>query len=130
MSIRNLTQIRDLLFTLVARDMKLRYKRSILGIAWSLLTPLAQLVVYYFVFTVLLPLSVPNYVSFLFSGVLVWSWFQMSLFQATSAIVDNRELIKRTGFPAAILPMVTVTTQLIHFLVARKQSLLLLIPFH
>jgi len=115
---RQFIHIRDLLFVLVARDMKLRYKRSILGIAWSLLTPLAQLAVYYFVFTVLLPLSVPNYVSFLFSGVLVWSWFQMSLFQATSAIVDNRELIKRTGFPAAILPTVTVTTHLIHFLVA------------
>lgn len=115
---RQLIHKRDLLFALVARDIKLRYKRSVLGIAWSLVTPLAQLAVYYFVFTVLLPLNVPNYVLFLFSGVLVWSWFQMSLFQATSAIVDNRELIKRTGFPAAILPTVTVTSNLIHFLVA------------
>jgi homopolymeric O-antigen transport system permease protein len=110
--------IRDLLFTLVARDMKLRYKRSILGIAWSLVTPLAQLAVFYLTFDVLLPLNVPNYPAFLFSGLLAWNWFQGSLFQATSAIVDNRELIKRPGFPVAILPIVTVTTHLIHFLLA------------
>src|SRR4026209_670446 len=69
---------RDLLVTLVARDMKHRYKRSILGIAWSLLTPLAQLAVYYLTFDVLLPLNVSNYLSFLFTGVLVWNWFQAS----------------------------------------------------
>ena len=110
--------MRDLLFTLVGRDMKLRYKRSVLGIAWSLLTPLAQLAVYYLTFDVLLPLNIPNYLSFLFSGVLVWNWFHGALYQATSAIVDNRELIKQPGFPAAVLPIVTVTSHLIHFLLA------------
>jgi len=109
---------RDLLVTLVARDMKLRYKRSILGIAWSLLTPLAQLAVYYLTFDVLLPLNVSNYLSFLFTGVLVWNWFQASLYQATSTIVDNRALIKRPGFPTAILPVVTVASYLAHFLLA------------
>ena len=98
--------------------MKLRYKRSILGIAWSLLTPLAQLAVFYLTFDVLLPLNIPNYPAFLFSGLLAWNWFQGSLYQATSAIVDNRELMKRPGFPAAILPAVTVASNLIHFLLA------------
>ena len=115
---RRLLYLRDLLFTLVGRDMKLRYKRSILGIAWSLLTPLAQLAVFYLTFDVLLPLNIPNYPAFLFSGLLVWNWFQGSLYQATSAIVDNRDLIKRPGFPAAILPAVTVASNLIHFLLA------------
>jgi homopolymeric O-antigen transport system permease protein len=110
--------LRDLLITLVGRDIKLRYKRSILGVAWSLLTPLAQLTVYYITFDVLLPLSVPNYLAFLFSGVLVWNWFQGSLYQATSTIVENRELIKRPNFPVAILPAVTVASYLIHFLLA------------
>jgi lipopolysaccharide transport system permease protein len=109
---------RDLLLTLVARDIKLRYKRSIMGIAWSLVTPLAQLAVFYLIFRVLLPVQVPNYMSFLFSGILVWSWFQMSLFQATTSVVDNRELIKRPGFPSAILPSITIATNLIHFLIA------------
>ena len=82
------------------------------------LTPLAQLAVFYLVFNVVLPLNVSNYLSFLFSGVLVWNWFQISLYQATSTIVDNRELIKRPGFPVAILPIVTVTSHLIHFFLA------------
>lgn len=113
-----LLYIRDLLFTLVGRDMKLRYKRSVLGIAWSLLTPLAQLAVLYLTFDVLLPLNIPNYPAFLFSGLLVWNWFQGSLYQATSAIVDNRDLTKCPGFPAAMLPAVAVASNLIHFLLA------------
>ena len=130
---RRLIYVRDLLLTLVGRDLTLRYKRSVLGIAWSLLTPLAQLGVYYLIFNVLLPLNVPNYLSFLFIGVLVWSWFQGSLLQATSVIVENRELIKRPGFPRAVLPAVTVASYLIHFLLAMPILLVLLalagIPF-
>jgi lipopolysaccharide transport system permease protein len=110
--------LRDLLLTLVGRDMKLRYKRSILGIGWSLLTPLAQLGVLYVTFDVLLPLNVPNYLTFLFTGLLVWNWFSGALFQATSAVVDNRELIKRPGFPIGVLPIVTVASHLIQFLLA------------
>jgi lipopolysaccharide transport system permease protein len=89
-----------------------------MGVAWSLFTPLAQLAVFYLIFRVLLPVQIPNYLSFLFSGILVWSWFQMSLFQATTSVVDNRELIKRPGFPSGILPSVTIATNLIHFLIA------------
>ena len=115
---QRLLYIRDLLMTLVGREMKLRYKRSVLGIAWSLLTPLAQLAVFFLTFDVLLPLNVPNYASFLFTGVLVWNWFQGALHQATSTVVDNRDLIRRPGFPIAVLPIVTVASYLIHFLLA------------
>jgi lipopolysaccharide transport system permease protein len=113
-----LTYLRDLLFMLVARDMKLRYKRSWVGVGWTLLNPLAQLLVFYFIFNAVLPLNVPHYSSFLFTGILVWNWFQSALLLATGAIVDHRELIKQPGFPAAILPIVTVTSNLIHFLLA------------
>jgi lipopolysaccharide transport system permease protein len=126
--------LRDLLYELVVRDMKLRYKGSVLGIAWSLLNPLAQLIVFGFVFRFILPLNIPNYTAFLFSGLLVWSWFQSSLFASATAIVDGRNLIKRPGFPAAILPIVTVTANLIHFLLALPVLLLFLgitgIPLH
>jgi lipopolysaccharide transport system permease protein len=123
--LRNLVYARDLLRELVARDMKLRYKRSALGIAWSLLNPLAQLLVFAFVFGVVLPLKIANYPLFLFIGIIVWTWFQTSLYQASSSIVDNGNLVKQPGFPPAILPVVTVTTQLVHFLLA----LLVLLPF-
>jgi lipopolysaccharide transport system permease protein len=112
------TYLRDLLYELVVRDMKLRYKRSALGVGWSLLNPFAQLLVFRFVFETILPTNVPNFTSFLFTGVLVWNWFQMSLMISTTSVVDNRELIKRPGFPAAILPLVTVTSYLVHFVFA------------
>jgi homopolymeric O-antigen transport system permease protein len=115
----------DLLRELVGRDIKVRYKRSLLGMVWTLLNPLAQLLVFAFVFRVVLPLNIPNYASFLFIGIIVWGWFQNSLYQASSSVVDNSTLIKQPGFPAAILPVVTVVTQLIHFLLAT----LVLLPF-
>jgi lipopolysaccharide transport system permease protein len=110
--------IRDLLRELVRRDMKLKYKRSALGVGWSLLNPLAQLFVYRFVFEQVLPAGVPNFSAYLFMGILAWNWFQASLMMATTSVVDNRDLIKRPGVPVAILPSVTIVTHLIHFLLA------------
>jgi lipopolysaccharide transport system permease protein len=114
----SLSHLRDVALELILRDLRLRYKRSLLGIAWSLVTPLAQLLVLHFVFTVVLPLGIANFGSFLFVGILVWSWLSGSLDQATGSIADNRELVRQPGFPVAILPVVTVTTNLIHFLMA------------
>ncbi len=112
------TYLRDLLRALVYRDMQLRYKGSVLGLTWSLLNPLAQLLVFTFIFQLILPLNIPNYAGFLFSGLLAWSWFQTSLIASATSIVDGSSLIKRPGFPAAILPIVTVMSNLIHFLLA------------
>jgi lipopolysaccharide transport system permease protein len=113
-----LTYLWDLLTVLVDRDLKLRYKRSYLGLAWSLLNPLAQFLILNFVFSAVLPLNIPDYPAFLFTGVLAWTWFSNSLLLATSAIVDNRELIRRPGFPPAILPLIAVVSNLIHFVLA------------
>lgn len=113
------TQRRDLLVGLVSRDIKLLYNRSALGIVWMLINPLMQLIVYAFIFGFLLVNnSVPNFISFIFSGLLVWTWFQGSLTEATGAIVHNRALIRQPGFPVAVLPVVNVTTGLIHFLMS------------
>lgn len=124
---RRLAYLRDLFLVLLDRDMKLRYKRSVLGIVWSLVTPLAQLVVFYFVFSMVLPLDIPNYAAFLFIGILVWTWFQNALQQATEAIVDNRQLIRQPGFPPAILPVVNVAANLVHFLLALPVLLVFLV---
>jgi lipopolysaccharide transport system permease protein len=106
----------DLLYELVGRDLKLRYRRSVLGLLWTLLNPLAQLLVLSLVFGVMLPLNIPDYPLFLFTGLLAWNWFQTSLHAGTGSIVDNRDLIRRPGFPAAVLPVVTVAANFIHFL--------------
>lgn len=120
-------QRRDLLLELVSRDMKLRYKRSVLGMLWSLLNPLAQLLVFVFLFRRVMPLDIPDYPTYVFAGLIVWSWFQSSLVAAAASIVGNRELLRRPGFPTAILPVVVVTTSLVHFLLAFPILLLFLV---
>jgi lipopolysaccharide transport system permease protein len=118
---------RDLLRELVVRDMKLRYKRSALGVAWSLLNPLAQVLVFNLVFDSVLSLGIPNYPTFAIVGVLAWNWFQSGVILATSSVTGNRELVKRPGFPVKILPAATVTTQLVHFLLALPVPLLFVV---
>ena len=113
---RSLEYRRDLLRELVVRDMKLRYKRSYLGVGWTLVNPLAQLLVFDFVFRVLFRVTTPNFSAFLFIGIISWNWFSSSLLQSTTAILENRDLIRQPGFPAAMLPNVTVVAHLIHYL--------------
>ena len=115
---RRMAHLFDLLRELVDRDMKLLYKRSTLGIAWTLINPLLQLAVFSFVFKTVIPVNVPQFSSFAFSGLLIWTWTQTALFQATGLITSNRALIRQPNFPIAILPVVTTTTGLIHFLLA------------
>jgi lipopolysaccharide transport system permease protein len=110
----------DLVYELVSRELKLLYKRSLLGIAWTLINPLLQLLVFSIVFTQVLKAGqgIQHYASYAFSGLLIWGWTQSSLFQATALITGNRALIRQPGFPKAILPIITVTTGLVHFLLA------------
>ena len=114
---------------LVARDIKLRYRRSLLGYGWSMLNPLLQLLVLSLVFQFVLRLNVPHYIPFLFTGLIVWNWFQSSLSSACGSIVDNRELVRRPGFPVAMLPVVTTISNFIHFALSLPVLLLLMIPF-
>ena len=115
---RKIAHFFDLLRVLVDRDMKLLYKRSALGIAWTLINPLLQLAVFSFVFRSVVPINVPKFSSFAFSGLLIWTWSQTALFQATGLITSNKALIRQPNFPTAILPVVTTMTGLIHFLLA------------
>ncbi|MGL5059730.1 MAG: ABC transporter permease [Microcoleus sp.] len=115
---RKIAHFFDLLRELVDRDMKLLYKRSALGIAWTLINPLLQLAVFSFVFRSVIPINIPKYSSFAFSGLLIWTWSQTALFQATALITSNLTLIRQPNFPTAILPVVTTTTGLVHFLLA------------
>jgi lipopolysaccharide transport system permease protein len=103
---------------LLGRDMKLRYRRSVLGIFWSLVHPLAYLVVLTFVFQAVTPLDIPNYPLFTLTGVLAWAWFSAALPAATVSITGNRELIRQPGFPVAVLPAVPVLSSLLHFALA------------
>lgn len=118
LSQRRLTHVRDVLRELIARDVRLRYRGSYFGMAWTLLNPIAELIVLTFVFGAVLPLSIPNYSAFLFTGLLVYTWFQTSLFNATVAVVANRDLVRRPDVPLAILPIISVASTLLHFVLS------------
>jgi len=123
-------QTRDLLRELIARDIKLRYRGSMLGILWTLLNPLAELLVLYFVFGTVLQVTIPNFPAYLFTGLLVYGWFQTSVNFATGAVVANRELVRRPGVPVLILPIVTVASNLVHFVLSLPILIGLLLISH
>jgi lipopolysaccharide transport system permease protein len=111
-------QRRDLVWELVARDVKLRYRRSVLGIAWSQLAPLSMIAIFSFVFGHILPLKIPHYPAFLFVGLLAWIWFQTSLLAGTQSVTASRDLVRQPGFPVPLLPVVAIGSGLINYLLA------------
>ena len=119
--------VRDVLRELIARDVKLRYRGSYFGMAWTLLNPITELAVLLFVFGSVLPLNIPNYAAFLFTGLLVYTWFQSSLVFATVAVVSNRDLIRRPNVPLGVLPIVSVASTLLHFLLSLPVLFVLLL---
>lgn len=115
---RRLVYFYDLLSQLIIRELKILYKRSVLGIVWTLINPLLKLLVFSFVFRSVLTIEIEHYAAFIFCGLLVWSWFQESLTETAGVIVSSASLIQQPGFPLAILPIIVVTTRMIHFILA------------
>ncbi len=110
---------RVLLFSLVGRHLKSRYRGSVLGFLWTLLNPLGLMLVYTLVFKFYIRFSeVPNYTIFLFCGLLPWLWLSTSLAEGASSIVSGGALITKAMFPAELLPAVAVVTNLINFLLS------------
>lgn len=117
--LRTLMRHRQLIAALTARDLKARYRGSILGFFWSLANPLLLLAVYTLVFTVFFKqTAVTPYPLFLFSGILAWTFFSAAVLESTGSISSNAGLIKKVMFPAEALPLVVVLSHLVHFLAA------------
>lgn len=108
----------DLITHLVGREFRLRYRRTILGWLWAMGYPLARLFVFAFLFTRVLPLGIPNYAAFAFTGIIAWTWFSAGVASATSSAVDRRDLLTRPGLPRATVPVVSVLTDGLDYLVA------------
>jgi lipopolysaccharide transport system permease protein len=118
---RNLGQLaryRGLIQSLVARELKARYRGSALGIFWSFGNPLLLLLVYSAVFKYFVPnrAAVQPYALFLFCGLLPWTWFASSLNESANVLVAGGNLIKKVLFPAEVLPIVSVLANMVHFL--------------
>jgi ABC-type polysaccharide/polyol phosphate export permease len=119
-SLAQLVRYRGLIQTLVSRELKARYRGSVLGFFWSFINPLLLLLVYTFVFTVVIPrgelVNLEPYAVFLFCGLLPWTWFSSSLSECANVLILNGNLIKKVMFPAEVLPVVAVLSNLAHFL--------------
>ena len=114
-----LARYRGLIQSLVARELKARYRGSFLGFFWSFINPLLLLLVYSFVFTVVMPSAhderIEPYALFMFCGILPWTWFSSSLNESAGVLISGGNLIKKVLFPAEILPIVTVLSNMVHF---------------
>jgi lipopolysaccharide transport system permease protein len=118
-SLRHVLRYRGLVASLVARDLKARYRGSVLGFFWSFVNPLLLLLVYTFVFTIVLPAAHPAelqpFALFMFCGILPWTWFSSSLLESSTVLITSGNLIKKVLFPAEVLPTVTVIANFVHF---------------
>lgn len=118
--LRTLFRYRALIQSLVGRELKARYRGSLLGFFWSFFNPLLLLLTYGVVFTYMLPVArrpeTEPYFLFLFCGILPWTWFNSAALEASGVIIAGGSLIKKVMFPAEVLPVVTVLTNLVQFL--------------
>src|SRR5262247_2825294 len=114
-----LVRYRGLIQSLVARELKARYRGSVLGFFWSFFNPLLLLSIYSFVFTVVMPGLHPKdiepFALFMFCGILPWTWFSSSLVESSGSLIAGGNLIKKVLFPAEVLPIVTVLANMVHF---------------
>ena len=117
-NLANLFRYRGLIQSLVARELKARYRGSALGFVWSFVNPLLLLLIYTYVFTAVMPNQtegVQPYALFMFCGILPWTWFSSSLAESANSLIAGGNLIKKVLFPAEVLPIVSVLTNMVHF---------------
>jgi lipopolysaccharide transport system permease protein len=117
LQMRAVWQYRELLYFLVWRDIKVRYKQTALGVAWIVLQPVVSVLVFNVLFGMLLkvPTGEVPYPLFVLSGLLPWQYFAGSLTRATNSVVDNANLITKVYFPREIVPLAGVTAGLVDF---------------
>lgn len=129
--IREFFEYRELLKCLVARDIILRYKGSIMGFFWALLNPLLLLIIFSFVFSKILRMNIPNYPLFLFSAIIPWNFFSQTQSAATGSISMYGSILTKVYFPREIIPLSLVISNFIHtFLVGFVVNFILVLLYH
>ncbi len=128
--LQELLRYRNLVLNLVVRDLKTRYKRSVLGFLWSLLNPLAMMLVFTIVFTVIMPSQIENYPIFLLCGLLPWNFFTGALMLSINSVAGNANLVKKVYFPREALPISSVGSALVNFLLGMAVLMVVLVFTH
>jgi ABC-2 type transport system permease protein len=106
---------RELLVYLVRTEIKVKYKNSVLGLIWSMVAPAMTLAIYFVVFQVVLGNKQPNFVIFLFAGLLLWNLFSLGVLTGTGVIVNNAGIVKKVSFPREILALAAVGSACVFF---------------
>lgn len=115
---KELYQYRELLKTNVKKEIRGKYKASFLGVLWSFINPLLQVLVYAIVFPYIMKNQPDNYLVFLICGIIPWTWFITSISGGSGCITNNSNLIKKVYFPREILPISVVTSGMVNFLIS------------
>lgn len=111
-----IARYKELLRNLVIRDIKVRYKRSMLGFLWVMLNPLLMMLILNTVFSGIFKVSTKDYTAYLLSGIILWNFFSQSTSTSVHSLIGNGSLIKKIYLPRAIFPLSVVLSALINFL--------------
>jgi len=114
--IKELYDYREMLSNLVKKDLKVRYKGSVLGFLWTFLNPLLQLIVYTIVFSTIMKVNIDKFYIYLFIGLIPWLFFATCIQAGTTSILINKDLVKKIYFPRIILPISTVNSAFMNML--------------
>lgn len=117
--LKQLFEYRELLRTLVLKDIRARYKGSVLGFVWNFAIPLLQLVVFWFLFGIILKIATPGdypFAIFLFTGLLPWNFVANSVGGGVAAVISNANLVKKIYFPLQVLPLAKVLAEFVALL--------------
>lgn len=116
---KNLYDYRELLKTSIKKDVRGKYKNSMLGILWSFLNPLLQIAVYALVFSIIVRNNTEkNYTVFICCGLIPWTFFSSAISRSSFTIIENGNIIKKVYFPREILPISLVTSEMVNFIIS------------
>jgi ABC-type polysaccharide/polyol phosphate export permease len=124
---RRLLRYRDLVFYLVARDLKVRYRRSSIGFAWTMLQPLLTMLVLQLVFSSIFRFSVPNYAVYALAGILFWNFFSQSIITSMNSLRANATLLTKLPVPKFVFPLSTILAGVVNLLRALVPLFLILV---
>lgn len=115
---QNLYNYRELIKTSVKKDIGGKYKHSFLGVLWSFVNPLLQIIVYAIIFPLIMRNSIENYTVFMICGLIPWTYFSIVLNRSSFVMIENGNIIKKVYFPREILPLSLVTSETVNFLIS------------
>ena len=113
---KEIYEYRDMIYSLVRRELRGRYQKSVLGMLWTFINPFFQILIYTLVFTLIFPSSIENYYIYLMTGIIPWTFFSEALGQGAGSIVGNADMTKKIYFPREVLTISSVTAKFVNMI--------------